>query len=62
MHARVLIGVGKGVPFVEVSSVQGCPYHRGFTVSEQDKLTGTREPSLPGMMGQLRMDIEVCRM
>ena len=28
MHARVVVGVGKGVLFREVSSVQGCP-HRG---------------------------------
>ena len=26
MHARVVLGVGKGVPFREVSSVQECPY------------------------------------
>ena len=26
MHARVVLGVGKGVLFREVSSVQGCPY------------------------------------
>ena len=25
-HARVVLGVGKGVLFREVSSVQGCPY------------------------------------
>ena len=25
MHARVVLGVGKGVLFREVSSVQGCP-------------------------------------
>ena len=28
MHARVVLGVGKGVLFREVSSVQECP-HRG---------------------------------
>ena len=32
MHARVVLGVGKGVLFREVSSVQGCPYKRGSTV------------------------------
>ena len=26
MHARVVLGVGKGVLFREVSSVQECPY------------------------------------
>ena len=26
MHARVVLGVGKGVLFREVSSFQGCPY------------------------------------
>ena len=26
MHARVVLGVAKGVLFIEVSSVQGCPY------------------------------------
>ena len=26
MYARVVVGVGKGVLFREVSSVQGCPY------------------------------------
>ena len=26
MHARVVVGVGKGVLFREVSSVQRCPY------------------------------------
>ena len=26
MHARVVLGLGKGVLFREVSSVQGCPY------------------------------------
>ena len=31
MHARVVLGVGKGVLFREVSSVRGCP-HRGSTV------------------------------
>ena len=32
MHARVVLGVGKGVLFREVSSVQGCP-HREREVS-----------------------------
>ena len=26
MHARVVLGVGKGVLFREVSSIQWCPY------------------------------------
>ena len=26
MHARVVLGVGKGVLFIEVSSVRECPY------------------------------------
>ena len=26
MHARVLLGMGNGVLFREVSSVEGCPY------------------------------------
>ena len=26
MHARVVVGMGKGVLFREVSSVQRCPY------------------------------------
>ena len=26
MHARVVLGVGKGVLFREVSSIQGCPH------------------------------------
>ena len=26
MYARVVLGVGKSVPFREVSSIQGCPY------------------------------------
>ena len=30
MHARVVLGVGKGVLFREVSSVQGHPYIEGF--------------------------------
>ena len=34
MHARVVLGVGKGVLFREVSSVQECPLH-------------TLSPSLP---------------
>ena len=33
MHARVVLGVGKGVLFREVSSVQECPRReRGSTV------------------------------
>ena len=33
MHARVVLGVGKGVLFREVSSVQECPHReRGSTV------------------------------
>ena len=32
MHARVVLGVGKGVLFIEVSSVQECP-HREREVS-----------------------------
>ena len=35
MHARVILGVGKGVLFREVSSVQECPHiyrERGSTV------------------------------
>ena len=33
MHARVVVGVGKGVLFREVSSVQECPHReRGSTV------------------------------
>ena len=33
MHARVVLGVGKGVLFREVSSVQECPHkERGSTV------------------------------
>ena len=32
MHARVVLGVGKGVLFREVSSVQECP-HREREVS-----------------------------
>ena len=32
MHARVVLGVGKGVLFREVSSVQVCPHRvRGST-------------------------------
>ena len=31
MHARVVLGVGKGVLFREVSSVQECP-HREIEV------------------------------
>ena len=30
MHARVVLGVGKGVLFREVSSVQECPYDERF--------------------------------
>ena len=30
MHARVVLGVGKGVLFREVSSVQECPHREGF--------------------------------
>ena len=34
MHARVVLGVGKGVLFREVSSVQACPHReRGSTVN-----------------------------
>ena len=35
MHARMVLGVGKGVLFREVSSVQECPHRereRGSTV------------------------------
>ena len=33
MHARVVLGAGKGVLFREVSSVQECPHReRGSTV------------------------------
>ena len=33
MHARVVLGVGNGVLFREVSSVQECPHReRGSTV------------------------------
>ena len=38
MHARVVLGVGKGVLFREVSSVQECPHRereRGFTVYQK---------------------------
>ena len=36
MHARVVLGVGKGVLFREVSSVQVCPRReRGSTVPER---------------------------
>ena len=30
MHARVVLGVGKGVLFRAVSSVQECPHREGF--------------------------------
>ena len=30
MHGRVLLGVGKGILFREVSSVQGCPHRQGL--------------------------------
>ena len=30
MHARVVLGVGKGVLFREVSSVKDCPYRGDF--------------------------------
>ena len=30
MHARVVLGVGKGVLFREVSSVQECPHRERF--------------------------------
>ena len=34
MHARVVLGVGKGVLFREVSSVQECPHReRGSTIT-----------------------------
>ena len=34
MHARVVLGVGKGVLFREVSSVQECPHReRGVLIS-----------------------------
>ena len=37
MHARVVLGVGKGVLFREVSSVQECPHReRGSTVHTID--------------------------
>ena len=33
MHARVVLGVGKGVLFIEVTSVQECPHReRGSTI------------------------------
>ena len=32
MHARVVLGVGEGVLFRNVSSVQECPYGRVSTV------------------------------
>ena len=35
MHARVVLGVGKGVLFREVSSVQGCPYREGFHCTQR---------------------------
>ena len=42
MHARVVLGVGKGVLFREVSSVQGCPHReRGSTVLELKYVHGT---------------------
>ena len=31
MHARVVLGAGKGVLFREVSSVHGCP-HREYII------------------------------
>ena len=34
MHARVVVGVGKGVLFREVSSVQRCPYREVPLYSE----------------------------
>ena len=37
MHARVVLGVGKGVLFREVSSVQECPHReRGSTVQNNN--------------------------
>ena len=39
MHARVVLGVGKGVLFREVSSVQECPHReRGSTVVHVGRL------------------------
>ena len=36
MHARVVLGVGRGVLFREVSSVQECPHReRGSTVYQK---------------------------
>ena len=37
MHARVVVGVGKGVRFREVSSVQGCPYRERFHCSDSSE-------------------------
>ena len=35
MHARVVLGVGKGVLFREVSSVQECPHRERGSFSEK---------------------------
>ena len=36
MHARVVLGVGKGVLFREVSSVQECPHRERERRSTRD--------------------------
>ena len=44
MHARVVLGVGKGVLFRAVSSVQECPHReRGSTVQLHHILGGPSE-------------------
>ena len=44
MHARVVLGVGKGVLFREVSSVQECPHReRGSTAHTPGTVRSVRE-------------------
>ena len=50
MHAKVPLGVGKGVLFREVSSVQGCPYHcthRKMKVVSLNSCLVSRQPPSP---------------
>ena len=42
MHARVVLGVGKGVLFREVSSVQGFPYRAVHLVMETKQNTAVK--------------------
>ena len=72
MHARVVLGVGKGVLFREVSSVQECPHRESGSIHKErwngygcirewDMRPGRMEVSVPNRCS-LRLPRQKCSM